>query len=146
MCTSVPQIPVRNTRIRTSLPPISGTGTSSSQRPGSRFDFTSAFIVFFMRTTYPTAVNSPRAAESRSPALPACRPGRPGVAWILVSSPTEVAMDLTSRVVLLLLSALLVPLPLGSAAEEFPPSWVSSFGGGGPGYIHYQALTFDGGG
>ena len=36
MCRSVPQIPVLCTRIRTSLIPISGSGTSSSQRPACR--------------------------------------------------------------------------------------------------------------
>ena len=35
MCTSVPQIDVLRTRMRTSSPPTSGTGTSSSQSPGS---------------------------------------------------------------------------------------------------------------
>ena len=46
MCTSVPQIPVRLTRIRTSLIPISGSGTSSSQRPASARLLTSAFTSF----------------------------------------------------------------------------------------------------
>src|SRR3954468_20551054 len=45
MCTSVPQMPVRCTRIRTSLMPYSGSGTSSSQRPGSGRLFTSARIL-----------------------------------------------------------------------------------------------------
>src|SRR6266704_6385856 len=44
MWTSVPQMPVRSTRIRTSLMPILGSGTSSSQRPVSDFLFTRAFI------------------------------------------------------------------------------------------------------
>jgi hypothetical protein len=44
MWTSVPQIDAIFTRIRTSLIPISGTGTSSSQSPGSGLLFTSAFI------------------------------------------------------------------------------------------------------
>ena len=44
ICRSVPQMPVTSTRIRTSLMPNSGTGTSSSQRPGSGRLFTSAFI------------------------------------------------------------------------------------------------------
>ena len=43
MCTSVPQIPVLATRILTSLIPTPGSGTSSSQRPGSARLFTSAF-------------------------------------------------------------------------------------------------------
>src|SRR6185436_8099230 len=43
MCTSVPQIPVRSTRINTSLIPIFGISISSSQRPGSRLLFTRAF-------------------------------------------------------------------------------------------------------
>ena len=42
MCRSVPQMPVLRTRIRTSLIPISGSGTSSSQSPGSAFALTSA--------------------------------------------------------------------------------------------------------
>src|SRR6516164_216630 len=50
MWTSVPQMPVRNTRMRTSLMPISGRGTSSSQRPGSACLLTSAFM-----PTSPTA-------------------------------------------------------------------------------------------
>ncbi len=45
MCTSVPQIPVRNTLISTSLIPIRGTGTSSSQRPGLASFLTRASIV-----------------------------------------------------------------------------------------------------
>src|SRR4051794_11426715 len=44
MCRSVPQIPVRSTRIRTSLMPISGSGTSWSHSPGSGRAFTSARI------------------------------------------------------------------------------------------------------
>ena len=46
MCRSVPQMPVRSTLISTSLMPISGTGTSSSHRPGSALLLTSAFMVF----------------------------------------------------------------------------------------------------
>ena len=42
MCRSVPQMPVLRTRISTSLIPTSGSGTSSSQSPGSAFAFTSA--------------------------------------------------------------------------------------------------------
>src|SRR6266436_869146 len=42
MCRSVPQIPVFETRIRTSLIPISGSGTSSSQRPSVALALTSA--------------------------------------------------------------------------------------------------------
>src|SRR4051794_35764992 len=44
MCRSVPQIPVRSTRISTSLIPNSGSGTSSSHRPGSPWAFTRARI------------------------------------------------------------------------------------------------------
>ena len=44
MCRSVPQIPVRSTRISTSLIPTSGSGTSSSHSPGSAWAFTSARI------------------------------------------------------------------------------------------------------
>src|SRR6266403_3793005 len=46
MCTSVPQIDAFNTRISTSSPVTFGTGTSSSQRPGSGLAFTTAFIIF----------------------------------------------------------------------------------------------------
>src|SRR5207237_2543173 len=46
MCTSVPQIEVFLIRMSTSSPPTSGTGTSSSQRPGSALLLTSACIVF----------------------------------------------------------------------------------------------------
>src|SRR5919197_6307868 len=45
MCRSVPQIPVLRTRIRTSLIPISGRGTSRSSSPGPAFVLTSASIV-----------------------------------------------------------------------------------------------------
>src|SRR5260370_22171254 len=45
MCRSVPQMPARRTLIRTSLIPISGSGTSSSHSPGSRLLLTSAFIL-----------------------------------------------------------------------------------------------------
>ena len=45
MCTSVPQMLVLRILISTSLMPTSGTGTSSSQRPTSRFALTSAFMV-----------------------------------------------------------------------------------------------------
>src|ERR1035437_3818637 len=45
MWTSVPQIPVRNVLISTSLIPIFGTGISSSHNPGSRLLFTSAFTI-----------------------------------------------------------------------------------------------------
>src|SRR5215467_11461000 len=45
MCKSVPQTPVLSTRISTSSLPSAGTGTSSSQRPGSARALTSAFIL-----------------------------------------------------------------------------------------------------
>ena len=45
MWTSVPQMPVRSTLMRTSLVPIRGIGTSSSQRPGLASFFTRASIV-----------------------------------------------------------------------------------------------------
>src|SRR6266702_3578914 len=45
MCRSVPQMPVRSTRINTSLMPIDGSGTSSSHKPGFAFFLTSAFIL-----------------------------------------------------------------------------------------------------
>src|SRR5436190_20399418 len=51
MCRSVPQIDAFNTRISTSSLPTSGTGTSSSHRPGSRLVFTTAFINFCTRKT-----------------------------------------------------------------------------------------------
>src|SRR6202167_5940107 len=44
MCTSVPHMPARCTRIRTSLMPMRGFSTSSSQRPGSFLLLTSAFM------------------------------------------------------------------------------------------------------
>src|SRR5579862_841443 len=44
MCTSVPQMPARCTRIRTSLMPMRGFSTSSSHSPGSFLLLTSAFI------------------------------------------------------------------------------------------------------
>src|ERR1035438_7792859 len=44
MWTSVPQIPVLRTRIRTSLIPMVGSGMSSSQRPRSALLLTSAFM------------------------------------------------------------------------------------------------------
>ena len=43
MCRSVPQMPVRSTRISTSLIPTSGSGASTSQSPGRASDFASAF-------------------------------------------------------------------------------------------------------
>src|SRR6188472_140111 len=68
MWTSVPQMPVLETRINTSLIPISGSGTSSSQRPGSARLLTSAFTA--------------RAGDSRCPGgesyAGASRPGRNG--------------------------------------------------------------------
>src|SRR5919198_3342177 len=54
MCRSVPQMPVRWTRIRTSLMPISGSATSSSHRPGSARLFTSAFTSPILAQTSPT--------------------------------------------------------------------------------------------
>ncbi len=48
MCTSVPQIDDLCTRTRTSLIPNSGTGTSSSQRPGAASLLTRALMVFRM--------------------------------------------------------------------------------------------------
>src|SRR6266567_4105794 len=44
MCRSVPQTPVRSTRIRTSSRPIPGTGTSCIHSPASARTLTSAFI------------------------------------------------------------------------------------------------------
>src|SRR5919198_1472071 len=49
MWTSVPQIAVFLTLISTSLGPISGTGTSSIQIPGSAFAFTKARIMLDMK-------------------------------------------------------------------------------------------------
>src|SRR5213592_260048 len=51
MCTSVPQMDAFNTRTSTTSPSTSGTGTSSSHRPGSRLAFTTAFINFCTRKT-----------------------------------------------------------------------------------------------
>src|SRR5580698_4396888 len=45
ICTSVPQMPARCTRMRTSLMPMRGFSTSSSQRPGSFLLLTSAFMM-----------------------------------------------------------------------------------------------------
>src|ERR1051326_896565 len=47
MLTSVPQMPVLSTRMRTSLMPILGSSMSSSQRPGSRRLLTRAFIELY---------------------------------------------------------------------------------------------------
>src|SRR6267142_5370653 len=52
MCTSVPQMDAFNTRISTSSPRTSGTGTSSSHRPGSALAFTTAFIIFCTMANY----------------------------------------------------------------------------------------------
>src|SRR5947209_18214969 len=49
MCTSVPQIDAFWTRIRTSLGPTSGTGTSCNSSPSARWAFTTAGIVLLMR-------------------------------------------------------------------------------------------------
>ncbi len=46
MCRSVPQIPVFSTLIRTSLMPISGSGTSSRLKPGPAAVFINAFRGF----------------------------------------------------------------------------------------------------
>src|SRR5207248_11800075 len=53
ICTSVPQMEVLRTRIRTSSPSTSGTGTCSSHKPGSGLAFTTACIVFCTRGLYP---------------------------------------------------------------------------------------------
>src|SRR5204862_6424214 len=53
ICTSVPQMEVLRTRIRTSSPATSGTGTVSSHNPGSAFAFTTACIVFCTNQSYP---------------------------------------------------------------------------------------------
>src|SRR5881397_3814784 len=52
MCTSVPQIDALRTRMSTSSPRTSGTGTSSSHRPGSALAFTTAFIIFCTMAKY----------------------------------------------------------------------------------------------
>src|SRR5579885_2963965 len=49
MWTSVPQIPARRTRIRTSLMPVLGASISSSHKPGSRLLLQSAFMNFHCR-------------------------------------------------------------------------------------------------
>src|SRR5882762_11608482 len=58
MCKSVPQMPVRSMRMRTSLMPTFGSGTSCSHRPGSDLSFTSAFmdnkIVVFLSSIFQT--------------------------------------------------------------------------------------------
>src|SRR6266480_5916411 len=53
ICTSVPQMEVLRTRMRTSSPATSGTGTFSSHNPGSAFAFTTACIVFCTKRIYP---------------------------------------------------------------------------------------------
>src|SRR6266513_6269503 len=53
MCTSFPQNEAFNTRMNTSSSLTFGTGTSSSQRPGSALAFTTAFIVFNTSGNYP---------------------------------------------------------------------------------------------
>src|SRR5207249_11925583 len=53
ICTSVPQMDVLRTRMRTSSPATSGTGTFSSHNPGSAFAFTTACIVFCTELVYP---------------------------------------------------------------------------------------------
>jgi hypothetical protein len=49
-------MPVRSTRIITSLMPICGSGTSASQSPGSARDLTSAFISILPGTSGTTVV------------------------------------------------------------------------------------------
>src|ERR1700722_7378215 len=66
ICTSVPQIPVRNTLISTSLIPIRGNGTSSSQRPGLASFFTRASIVSIaVFSRMPFERNRPRMRRNR---------------------------------------------------------------------------------
>src|SRR6266498_197616 len=59
MCKSVPQMPVFWTRIRTSLMPVLGTGTSSSQRPGFECALTRAFIAFMRLAKMDTVLQYP---------------------------------------------------------------------------------------
>src|SRR5881398_4275930 len=87
MCTSVPQIDAFNTRMSTSSSLTFGTGTSSSQRPGSALAFTTAFIVFNTSGNYPkfSQIHTDSSArfrnlisrESASPLPPSNRPHPP---------------------------------------------------------------------
>src|SRR5512134_1514644 len=61
MCMSVPQIAVLRIRIRTSLCPTAGSGTSSIQMPGARRDLTSAFM--FLPLTFLAADHTELAAH-----------------------------------------------------------------------------------
>src|SRR5260370_42484369 len=63
ICTSVPQMAVFRTRIRSSSPTTSGTGTCSSHSPGSAFAFTTDAIAFCTEQLYPQI--SPIHADSQ---------------------------------------------------------------------------------
>src|SRR6185436_4572236 len=72
MCRSVPQMPVRWTRISTSLMPIFGSGTSSSHSPGSARLLTSAF----MGALWPGKPSLDLARETAEAGLDILRGGR----------------------------------------------------------------------
>src|ERR1017187_7424571 len=76
MCTSVPQMPARCTRIRTSLMPMRGFSTSSSQRPGSFPLLTSAF----MSKPYGSGARAP-AGRAGSTGAAGRGGGREGQRW-----------------------------------------------------------------
>ena len=63
MCRSVPQMPVRSTRISTSLMPTSGSGASTSQSPGRASDFASAFTPL---RCHAVTIRAPRPRSLRS--------------------------------------------------------------------------------
>src|SRR5260370_21091200 len=75
ICTSVPQIEVFKMRISTLSELTSGTGTSSSQRPGSALLFTTACIVFCTGRNYPQISNIHTDYETNSK-IKICRNSR----------------------------------------------------------------------
>ncbi len=70
MCRSVPQMPVRSTRISTSLMPTSGSGASTSQSPGRASDFASAFTPPCSPRRSPSGLPSAVAGPGVRPELP----------------------------------------------------------------------------
>src|SRR5262245_21281874 len=83
MCKSVPQMPVRSTRISTSLAATSGTGTSSSHSPGLASRLTSAFISWI-----PVLDPAPKRVWLRASA-PAWLPGPHFEPWPDYPTPTR---------------------------------------------------------
>src|SRR5579859_3051030 len=70
MCRSVPQMPVRRTRIRTSPGPGVGSGTSRSQSPGAASAFTRAFKNRALAKSRLRALGSRRLARGDERAQP----------------------------------------------------------------------------